>query len=330
MAATGLLAVPAAAAAPVPADGGAKIVATERIGPRTVDITVDTPSVTAMDPKVRILLPEGWTENADRTWPVLYVLGGGPDTYTIWTEKTDIEKTSAGADVIVVMPESGHSQGFVDWYNGGKGGSPKWETFHTQEVRQLVERNFHGGAKRAVMGISSGGSGAMMYATRNPGLYDYVAAFSSMLHPTKPGVPAIMLLSDMVVGEVADPFDKLGDPLFDRWNWLEHDPYVNAAALRGTGIYISSGTTGLPGPLDPGPDVIYDEKGDVIEVVKHYAAGTTGEKLVGLTAKDMAARLEAMDIPATVNLYGDGMHAWPYWDREYKAAWPLIMRALGA
>ncbi|GAB2823079.1 alpha/beta hydrolase family protein [Actinocorallia aurea] len=332
VAAAGLSPAPAsAAAAPVPADGGAAIIATERIGPRTVDITVDTPSITAMDPKARILLPEGWTEDATRTWPVLYVLPGGPDTYTIWTEKTDIEATSAGSDVIVVMPEGGHSQGFVDWYNGGKGGAPKWETFHTRELRQLIERNYHGGAKRAVMGISSGGSGAMMYATRNPGLYSYAAAFSSVLHPTKPGLPAIMLLSDMAFGEVDDPFAKLGDPLFDRWNWLEHDPYVNAAALRGTGVYISAGTTGLPGPLDPPPSVILEEKdGDVVEVVKSYAAGTTGEKLVGLTTRDMADRLAAMDIPATVHLYGDGLHSWYYWQREYKTAWPLIMKALGA
>ncbi|MDX6742539.1 alpha/beta hydrolase family protein [Actinocorallia sp. A-T 12471] len=325
-----LLATPADAAAPVPADGGARIIATERVGPRTVDITVDTPSIAAMDPKVRILLPEGWSQNATRTWPVLYVLPGGPDTYTIWTEKTDIEKTSEGSDVIVVMPEAGQSQGFVDWYNGGKGGSPKWETFHTRDVRQLIERNYRGGTDRAVMGISSGGSGAMMYATRNPGLYKYAAAFSAVLHPTKPGLPAIMLLADMTIGTVTNPFAKLGDPLFDRWNWLEHDPYVNAAALRGTGVYISAGTTGLPGPLDPEPgQVLEDKDGDVLEVIKQYAAGSAGEKLVGLTSKDMAARLDAMDIPATVHLYGDGLHAWPYWNREYKAAWPLIMKALG-
>ncbi|MCD0450592.1 esterase family protein [Actinocorallia sp. API 0066] len=325
----GLLGAPATAAAgPVPADGGARIIETVHVTPRTVDITIDTPSITAMDPKARILLPESWTPDATRTWPVVYVLSGGPDVYTIWTEKTDIAETAAKDDVIVVMPDSGQSQGFVDWYNGGKGGSPKWETFHTRELRQLIERNYHGGVKRAVMGISSGGSGAMMYATRNPGLYKHVSSFSGVLHPTKPGVPAIMLLSDLTMGQVANPWNKLGDPLFDRWNWLEHDPYVNAAALRGTGVYISAGTTGLPGPLDPPPGVIIDQYG-LPEAFVYYAAGMGSEKLVGMTNKDMAARLEAMDIPATIRLYGDGLHNWTYWNREYKIAWPEVMRALG-
>ncbi len=315
-----------------PADSGARITAEQWVDGRTVDITIDTPAVTAMDPQARILVPEGWSKDAARTWPVLYVFSGGPDTYTVWTEKTDIAEFSKTSNAIIVMPDSGKGGGFVDWYNGGKGGSPKWETFHTRELVQIIERNFRGGTTRAAMGLSSGGSGALMYATRNPGLYKYVASFSGMAHITKPGVPTLMLLSDVAAQPGAqNPYLKLGDPLWDRWNWLEHDPYVNAGNLRGTGVYLSSGTTGLPGELDPSPGEVYDEKnGDLGEIVKAYAAGSIGEKLIGITNEDFAARLKGMGIPATVHLYGDGLHNWPWWNREYKQAWPMIMKTLGA
>ncbi|MEO3785378.1 alpha/beta hydrolase family protein [Actinocorallia sp. B10E7] len=335
----GLSAAPAAAEPGPPAagyttaDSGARITDERWVDERTVDITIDTPGVTGMDPQARILVPEGWSRDAARTWPVLYALSGGPDTYTIWTDKTDIEETSKDDDVIVVMPDSGKGGGFVDWYNGGRGGNPKWETFHTRELTQLVERNFRGGTDRAVMGLSSGGSGALMYATRNPGFYKYAASYSGLAHITKPGVPTIMLLSDMIDGstENPDPYGKLGDPLWDRWNWLEHDPYVNAGDLRGTGVYLSSGTTGLVGELDLTPEEVFEQKdGDAVEVVKAYVAGSISEKLIGMTNEDLAARLKAMNIPATVHLYGDGLHSWPWWNREYKLAWPMIMKALGA
>ena len=48
------------------------------------------------------------------------------------------------------MPE-GANGSYTDWYNYGKGGVPKWETFHTKEVIQLMERNYHAGTARAVM-----------------------------------------------------------------------------------------------------------------------------------------------------------------------------------
>jgi len=337
--ALGLFATPAVAepgpvpAGRAPADSGAKITDEQWVDERTLDITIDTPGIAHMDPQARILLPDGWSEDAARTWPVLYVLSGGPDPYTIWTEKTDIAKTAQGDDVIVVMPDSGKGGGFVDWYNRGRGGSPKWETFHTKELTQLIERNFRGNTNRAIMGLSSGGSGALMYATRNPGFYKYVASYSGIAHVTKPGVPTIMLLSDVIDGstENADPYGKLGDPLWDRWNWLEHDPYVNAKNLRGSGVYLSSGTTGRVGELDLTPQEVYEQKeGDLVEVAKAYVAGSVSEKLIGITNEDLAARLKAMNIPATVHLYGDGLHSWPWWNREYKLAWPLIMKALGA
>ncbi|MFD0534300.1 alpha/beta hydrolase [Actinomadura luteofluorescens] len=145
-----------ALAGPVRADDGARITAEKKIASREVDVAIDSPAL-GRAVKTRILLPKNWTRNATATWPVLYAYHGGQDDYTSWTRNTDIEAWAAKYNVIVVMPE-GDNGSYTDWYNYGKGGTPRWETFHTAEVRQLMERNYHAGALRAVIGNSSGGA----------------------------------------------------------------------------------------------------------------------------------------------------------------------------
>jgi S-formylglutathione hydrolase FrmB len=328
-----MLSAPAAWANPAPtaADSGAHITDEQQLDPTTIDITIDTPAVVTQDPKARIYTPQGWSRDAQRTWPVLYVYSGGPDPYTKWSEQTDIKDYAAKNDVIVVMPDSGKGGGFVNWYNGGKYGGPNWETFHTEELLQLIERNFHGSDVRAAMGISSGGEGAVTYAARHPGMFKYVASYSGVLYPTMKGIPAALVLLELAENPTKDPTAKWGNPIWDRANWEAHDPYVLAEQLRGTGLYISAGTTGLFGPLEPTwEEALKLSDGNPIKALGLYASGSVGEKIVGLTNKPFVERLQALGIPATVNLYGDGLHQWKYWIREFHSAWPLIMQAINA
>ena len=82
--------------------------------------------------------------------PVLYLLDGGAGAYTTWTEAFDVETLTGPTDLLVVMPDAGADGGYSsDWWNGGKGGPPMWEIFHLVELRQLLERNWHAGDKRA-------------------------------------------------------------------------------------------------------------------------------------------------------------------------------------
>ncbi|GAB3675003.1 alpha/beta hydrolase family protein [Actinocorallia lasiicapitis] len=327
----GLVSVPSQAVADgfVAADHGSKIVEEKQVDARTVDLTVDTPLIQTSDPKIRLYLPDGWSKTTTKTWPVVYVYSGGPGTYIDWVTYTDLPATAKNSKAIVALVDGGKSQGFTDWYNGGKGGAPKWETFHTADVLQLIERNFHASTSRAVMGLSSGGQGAITYAARHPGLFKYAASYSGILHITKPGIPAMMLLTDYGAGEptVPDPMAKWGNPLTDRMNWIDHDPYVKADGLRGTGLYISAGN-GDQGPLDKGLVEQIGTSG--FEGAQVYVLGSIGERLVGVTNEDFVAKLKLMGIPVTANLYGAGFHQWKYWDREYKKAWPLITSAIGA
>jgi diacylglycerol O-acyltransferase/trehalose O-mycolyltransferase len=83
-------AVPAGAAGP-PGDG-ASVVAEEQVGPRLVDLTVQSPAL-GRTAKVRLLTPNGWEQRrrGDR-WPVFYLPHGCCDTYDSWTRETDAEQ----------------------------------------------------------------------------------------------------------------------------------------------------------------------------------------------------------------------------------------------
>jgi S-formylglutathione hydrolase FrmB len=301
-------------AAAVPADDGARITAARWLDARTFDATVSSPALNE-EAKVRVLVPNGWSRDTTRRWPVVYAYHGGRDTYVSWTRSTDIEEVSARYGVMVVMPESDDGA-FTDWWNYGEGGPPKWETFHTAEVLQLMERNYRAGRDRAAMGISSGAYGAMTYAARHPGMFRYVASSSGVLHLTRPGIPEATLLVQALFTDSGDPFRVWGVPGLDEANWRAHDPYVLAGSLRGTGLYVSTGTTGLPGPADhPAPG---EEKSVQIQ-----------EVLCGMTTRDFLRRLRELNIPVTAHVYADGWHNWEMWEPEMHRFWPLMMARLG-
>ncbi|KAB2351005.1 esterase family protein [Actinomadura rudentiformis] len=311
----------AGAAALRKADTGAAITAQKRIDARTFDATVRSPALRT-SVKVRVITPKGWSRTSKKRWPVLYAYHGGNDSYISWTRSTDIEKLAARYNVMVVMPEGGVNGSYTDWYNYGKGGTPMWETFHTKEVIQLMERNYRAGTARAAMGLSSGGQGAITYAARHRGLFRYAASYSGIVHLTKPGIPAIIMAEGFVFNPGQDPFRIWGKPDKHARNWQQHDPYVLAKNLRGTGIYLSSGTTGNPGKLDP-PFVGW-------EFVKARLVGGISEAVAGATNVSLAARLRQLKIPVTTHIYKDGWHQWGYWIVEMNRSWPLMMKAIGA
>ncbi|MBW8482980.1 alpha/beta hydrolase [Actinomadura parmotrematis] len=310
-----LTAAPARAAAPVRADDGSSVTAFRWLDKArtTFDATVRSAGL-GRDAKVRVLVPKGWKQRSAQSWPVVYAYHGGNDTYVSWTRSTDIERVARRWGVMVVMPE-GANGSYTNWYNGGKGGRPRWEDFHLLEVRQLAERNWHAGGARAAMGLSSGGQGACTYAGRSPGTFRYAACFSGVLSMSRPGIPMLLMYTNLRSGQ--RPEAIWGVPGIDQANWDAHDPIKLLPRMRGTGLYVSSGTTGRPGP--------YDKPGTA-----PWDVGYVSERAVGATVRDFVAEARRRRIPVTSHLYGPGRHAWPYWQREMHTAWPLMMRALGA
>jgi S-formylglutathione hydrolase FrmB len=291
---------PSLATIGLPADDGARIVAVEELDARIRDLTIESPAVGTA--KVRLLLPAAFDAQPDARWPVLYLLQGCCDTYDSWTRETDVEELTAPTDLLVVMPAAtragdGGPGWYTDWYNGGKGGQPAWETFHLTELRQLLERNWQAGDDRVIAGLSMGGHGAMTYAARHPDLFKAAASFSGVLHTLDPTMDA----DPRVWGSKTEQADI----------WAAHDAVSLAPALEGLLLYLSYGT-GEYGPLDEVEDQ------DMADM----------EAWLFPQNEAFVARLEEVDIPVTVNV-GPGTHSWPYWERGLHEAMPMLLAALG-
>ena len=279
------------------ADDGARIVNVATVDARTRDLTIDSPAAGGFV-KVRLLIPGRYAAQPATRWPVLYLLCGGAGDHTDWTQQTDVEKLTAPTDLLVVMPDAGQNGYYTDWWNGGAGGQPKWETFHLVELVQLLERNWHAGDRRAIAGLSNGGLGAMNYAARHPGMFLAAASFSGVLDPVAAQASGWGL-----------PVDVWGDPSAQADIWRAHDPTANAAALKGVALYVAHGN-GQPGPLDAA------------------GASATGDDNAAVSDSFVTA-LDALHIPVTVYAYGNGTHSWPYWQRDLHRWLPLALKVLG-
>ena len=278
---------------------------------REVDLSVHS-AANGKNYPVRLLVPIDWSPLATRTWPVLYLMHGGNDDYTSWTRETDIVNLSAATAALIVMPDAGRDGNFTDWYRPGGPGSGKWETFHVTELWNVLRRDYHASNVRSIAGVSSGGYGAIIYAERHPGTFKFAGAFSAPLNIFHPVLKAVNNYT--VHGNHDDPAAIWGLPTLQSQNWHEHDPLSQAAKLRGTKVYLSSGTTGLPGDLDPNHSWI------PMQVL---------ESMVGVSTAALGAKLSSLGIPATVHQYRRGTHSWPYWQRELYASWPQITSSLG-
>jgi S-formylglutathione hydrolase FrmB len=154
-----------------------------------------------------------------------------------------------------------------------------------------------------------GGLGALNYAARHPGMFRAAASFSGIVDTRLTSAESARY-QRLVRANGADAAELWGDPQTNAKRWAGHNPTDLAARLHGTTLFISCGN-GQPGPLDTSSTTP-----DPIE--QHIHA----ENLAFTT------RLRQLNVPATVDLYGTGTHNWPYWQREFHKAWPLLARAL--
>jgi diacylglycerol O-acyltransferase / trehalose O-mycolyltransferase len=294
---------PGSTQAPSSSAPPARIVATEQVGDRQVDLTIASPAV-GSTVKVRLLVPEDFETGPTPTRPVLYLLHGCCDSYVSWTRSTDIEVLTKDLDVLVVMPDGGKAGFYSDWRNG-----PAWERFHLTELPALLAPEYGAGEPRAIAGVSMGGLGALGYAARHPGMFRAAASFSGIVH-TRLNADTSQGYLGLVQSQGEDPYALWGDPDQDEDVWREHNPYDLVERLAGTAVYVSCGN-GEPGPLD--------------------AEGTTDSIEAPLRRENeaLAEQLEDLDPAATVNLYAPGTHNWVYWNRELRRAWPMLTEALG-
>lgn len=160
---------------------------------------------------VVILLPAQFDSAA--RYPILYLLHGYGGSHMDWTERTGIEEFIAEWPLIVVMPDAGNS-----WYvNSRTRASDRYEDYIIHDVRLYVEGRFRvDSTRRAIVGLSMGGYGALMLAMRHPDLYRFAGSLSgavvvprSLLRPVDiPPRPATRSTQQAAFGELTEELFK--------------------------------------------------------------------------------------------------------------------------
>ncbi|MGW0838709.1 alpha/beta hydrolase [Streptomyces sp. NPDC002787] len=288
-------------------DPSARITGVKRISARMLDLTVLSPAMRGTVP-VRVILPKSWRSEPTHRFPTLYMLHGGEDDYTSWSRETDIEDLAKDSEALIVMPDGGMNGQYSDWLAGG----PRWETFHTRELPRLMEQKLRANSSRAVVGLSSGGLGALNYAGRHPGMFRYAASFSGFVDLDDPVVRAFLWLYSAFHGN--EVISAWGDPTEHADVWKAHNPSAMVTAYRGTKVHLAAGT-GDVGPLDQGRDFA-------------TVLPSMSEGLLAPSQERFARALRAVGVNVTTHIYKPGTHSWPYWQRELHLIWPAVMNEL--
>lgn len=268
--------------------------------------------------QVQLLLARDWYADPAAKFPQLTTLDGlrAQDDQSGWILNTDIEQFYRDKNVNVILPIGGESSFYTDWNEPDRGTHYMWETFLIRELPPIVEGQWRSTNVRGIQGLSMGGTAAMMLAARNPGFYRYAASFSGILQLTSYGMPQAIqfALRDGGGYDSGKMFGPPSDPA-----WAAHDPYELAEQLRGTSLYISSGT-GMVGP--------HDSPSDIPLLATNYS-GVGLEVLSRVTTQQFAARLNELGIPGKAVYRPSGTHTWPYWEFELHESWPQAAAALG-
>jgi S-formylglutathione hydrolase FrmB len=319
-AAVAALAVTPAAEAVTLRDGhGLHVVSVQAPDSRLLAVTVTTPALNG-PANVRILLPAGYARHPRRRYPVLYLLHGTSGGAADWTTLGSAEQTTAGRQLIVVMPDIAQNDDgggwCTNWFNGGARGRPEWETFHIDQLIPWIDQNLRtvrSRSERAIAGLSQGGFCSISYAARHPDLFGIALSYSGAPDiaydaEAQPLVTPIINATEVGLDHV--PANSMFGPRSsEEINWAAGDPATLAGNLRDTKLFMYTGN-GQPGPLDAGAP---SSGAEAIE------AG------VQVLTQLFHRRLEALGIPSYYDDYGPGTHSWPYWARDLRRSIGPIM-----
>ncbi|MCA9579437.1 MAG: S-formylglutathione hydrolase [Polyangiales bacterium] len=150
------------------------------------------------DARVGVYLPP---QAAAGPCPVLYFLAGLTCTEQNFITKAGAQRFAAEHGIILVAPDTsprGKGVPDDDAYDLGQGAGfylnatqEPWAThFHmydyvAQELPAWVAANFPVSDRRAIMGHSMGGHGALVVALKNPGMFRSASAFAPIVAPTQ-------------------------------------------------------------------------------------------------------------------------------------------------
>lgn len=268
-------------------------------------------------PRAKVLLPDNY--DPDKAYPLLVLLIGLNSHYSDWSDpgQGEIETTAAGFPGIIVMPEGGDGW-YVDWWNGGKRGSPSWESYILDQVIPQVEERYRirtGRRWHSLAGVSMGGLGTAYLGGRLPGYFGSIAVFSgfvdTQLFPGTWGFQSGTAYAGAGMAP-ADPFIVTGPP--GGFYETGHNPARLARNLAHTRVFMITGD-GTPLVQDPGRTVV--------------GLGIVGQSeelaFIRPMSDSYAGALRAAGVDLTY-VVQPGNHDWFNFRAEFKAAasWGLF------
>ena len=283
-----------------------------------IELTISTPAFSAPT-KVQVFLPAGYDAQPDRRWPVTYYVHGAQGDQTrFWPWYGDLIKDFPS---IVVAPDGGWLGWYSDWYNGGAGGPPLYETYLIRQLIPLIDQRFRTlgtRAGRAVIGESMGGYGVMTLTTRNPDAFATAVSLSGAVDNAS--VPIMGLIGASSTAQeggqqqqLAAPFGVYGDPATEKIRWRGHNPVDLASNLRDVVLQVRT-FDGAPSPLI--------ENNDPSSIV-----GCMEENEIHRDSVSFHEQLLADGVPHLWRDYGPGCHAIPAFRREFADSLPGISSA---
>lgn len=265
--------------------------------------------------------------------PIIYLLNGagGAEQDADWLTRFGTRDFFKGKGVNVVVPQAGAFSYYTDWVRDDVqsmyiNGPQKWETFLTRELPGPIERTLNADQRRAIVGFSMSGTSALVLPTHNPGFYDAAASFSGCAATASPHAYNYARLTvnrasgsgdfrtvtpEMMWGPMGGPYNGYNDAL------------ANAEKLRGTALYVSTGT-GLASETDmvgflAGQGI--PPAVAAIGAAQLQIEGGVIEAAINQCSHDLRAKLKSLDIPAHYEFRNTGTHSWPVWREDIRKAW---------
>lgn len=131
--------------------------------------------------KYMVLLPADY-ETSGKVYPVLYLLHGFSQNYTVWP-LMGIGAHVGTKDLIVVMPDGGNTW-YINWSESFDDQINNWEDFIVYDLIHSVDQTFRtvpAREGRAISGLSMGGYGALTIGLRHPNLFCSIGSQSGAL-----------------------------------------------------------------------------------------------------------------------------------------------------
>lgn len=252
-------------------------------------------SVLGRPVSVTVFLPEGFNDNPDTHYPVVYMLHGLYGTHRDWVTSGSMQGVTdelmASGEVrpmVIVMPCAGDPD--VHHVQNGYFNMPDcpYEDFFFGELIPAMEAKYRcGGSKgqRAIMGLSMGGGGTIVYAQRHPDCFSSAYGMSAWLDSNR--------------ARVQDPAQK------ESKFYLTNESVCDHSALN----FMDQADEATIGRL---------------KTVKWFLDCGDDDSLMMLSV-NLYTKMRSAGVPCELRVR-NGAHTWEYWHTALRLSLPFASR----